>query len=119
MDIRKYCVEWDGQLTLMVEIDHDIVTAELLMQINFFWSNARDRLEDAGGNVLVAVLKMLGQRCWQMVIAHGYNTQGLIREFGNGVEGWPKMDGSNGFRILDCEEIEFDESDITVDEIHH
>lgn len=27
------------------------------------------------------------------------------------------MDGSCGFRIIDCDELEFDESDITVSEI--
>lgn len=116
-DIKRYVVTWFDTLSLIIDIDHDIVSNELLAQINAFWSDAADRLNNADGDVLVAVLKMLGQRCWQLVIAHGYSEQALIREFNEGMEGWPKMDGSSGFRIIQCDELEFDECDISVEEV--
>ena len=114
-NIKRYAVTWFDTLTLTVDIDHDIVTDELLTQINTFWNGADDRLQDADGNVLIAVLKMLGQRCWPLVIDHCCSEKELIQVF-DGMEGWPKMDGSSGFKIIQCDELEFDSYDIAVDE---
>jgi len=115
MGIKRYNVNWDHQLDLVVEIDHDQVTDEFLHSINSFWSEADDRLDDADNNVLNAVLKMLGQQCWELMIANGFNTYGLIQEF-NDREGWPDMDGSYGIKIINCDALLFDISDITVKE---
>ncbi|NCG55251.1 DUF2528 family protein [Serratia fonticola] len=116
MDIKRYVIGWFCTLDLIVEIDHDIVTEKELHEINNFWSDSQDRLMDADGNVLHAVLKMLGQRCWPLLIANWtMSGSSLSKAFDE--EGWPPMDGSCGFRIIDCDELEFDESDITVSEI--
>ncbi|UUE75516.1 DUF2528 family protein [Pectobacterium aroidearum] len=80
-DVKRYGVNWFGELDLVVEVDHDVVTNDTLTEINTFWSDADERLDDADGNVLVAVLKMLGQQCWELMIAHNFNTYGLIQEF--------------------------------------
>ncbi|MCW2478862.1 DUF2528 family protein [Candidatus Symbiopectobacterium sp. NZEC135] len=121
MDIRRYGVNWFGTLDLIVDVDLDIVTEDSLNVINNFWSDSSWRLNDANGNLLFAVLKMLAQQCFQMVTAHGFNANGLIHQFdwdgGNGMEGWPPMDGSYGFKIISCDELEFDMGDITVSEV--
>lgn len=115
MGIKRYNVNWDYQLDLVVEIDHDLVTDVLLHSINSFWSGAAGRLNDAEDNVLMAVLKMLGQQCWELMVAHEFNTYGLIQEFSQR-EGWPTMDGAYGIKIIDCDQLLFDISEITVKE---
>ncbi|OKP27645.1 DUF2528 family protein [Serratia fonticola] len=115
MDIKRYVISWFCTLDLIVEIDHDILTEEKLHQINNFWIDAKGRLIDADGNVLHAVLKMLGRRCFLLCAADWFDGSELATKFNE--EGWPPMDGSHGIRIIDCDELEFEESDITVSEI--
>ncbi|MFP9470297.1 DUF2528 family protein [Pectobacterium brasiliense] len=117
MDRKIYGINWFGTLDLIIAINHDIVTDELLNQINSFWLDGAERLEDEDGDVLAAVLKMLGRRCWTLMIQHGYDVNQLICHFNDGEEGWPKMNGSSGFQIIDCDELEFDTVDISVSEV--
>ncbi|PVY74763.1 DUF2528 family protein [Pectobacterium versatile] len=115
-DVKRYGVNWFGELDLVVEVDHDLVTDDTLTEINTFWGDSSSRLRDADGNVLIAVLKMLGRRCFQLTTAYGYSVQELVREFET-IEGWPFMDGSEGFKIIDCDELAFDKSDISVSDV--
>lgn len=115
-DVKRYGVNWFGELDLVVEVDHDVVTNDTLTEINTFWSDSSDRLRDADGDVLIAVLKMLAQRCFQLTTAYGYSVKGLVLEFET-IEGWPRMDGSEGFKIIDCDELIFCKADISVSDV--
>ncbi|TQI78729.1 uncharacterized protein DUF2528 [Serratia fonticola] len=115
MGIKRYGINWFGTLDLIVEIDHDIMTEEKLHQINNFWTDSKGRLTDEDGNILHVVLKILGRRCFHLCTADWFDGSELAAKFDE--EGWPPMDGSHGIRIIDCDELEFDVSDITVSEI--
>ncbi|MCZ5116099.1 DUF2528 family protein [Escherichia coli] len=59
------------------------------------------------GSVLNAVLIMLAQHALLIAISSDLNAYGVVCEFdwndGNGQEGWPPMDGSEGIRITDID----------------
>ncbi|AYW18540.1 DUF2528 family protein [Klebsiella sp. P1CD1] len=117
-NVKKYTVDYDWKAELTVEIDHDVMTEEKLHEINNFWSNADYRLK-RHETVLEAVLVMLAKEALLIALSQGYNIYGVVSEFdwseGNGVEGWPSMDGSDGIKIthVDVSGI-FDSDDITI-----
>lgn len=120
---KRYLLEHDGTyFDMTVEVDHDKVTEKVLTEINEFWTDGKDRLEAAGGDVLQAVLKMLCQYVITLQIEYGYNTHGIRELFnwgvrGNGQEGWPMMDGSEGIEIIHVSNTEIPSSEITVMEV--
>lgn len=117
-NVKKYTVDYDWKAELEVEIDHDVMTDEKLNEINNFWSNADYRLQRQG-SVLNAVLVMLAKEALLIALSQNYNTYGVVSEFdwskGEGVEGWPPMDGSEGIKItsVDVSGI-LDSDDITI-----
>ncbi|KOZ19737.1 Lambda prophage-derived protein ea10 [Escherichia coli] len=77
-----------------------------------------DRL-NKHGSVLNAVLIMLAQHALLIAISSDLNAYGVVCEFdwndGNGQEGWPSMDGSEGIRITDIDTSGiFDSDDMTI-----
>lgn len=116
-NVKSYTVDYDWKAELTVEIDHDIVTDAALREINEFWSNHESREENHG--LLNAVLIMLARHVMPMAYEQGYNAYGVRSLFdwdaGNGQEGWPPMDGSQGIKItsVDVDGI-FDEDDFSV-----
>ncbi|HFO6377389.1 TPA: DUF2528 family protein, partial [Escherichia coli] len=104
--------------SIEIEIDHDVMTEEKLHQINNFWSDSEYRL-NKHGSVLNAVLIMLAQHALLIAISSDLNAYGVVCEFdwndGNGQEGWPPMDGSEGIRITDIDTSGiFDPDDMTI-----
>jgi len=116
--IKKYKIDYDWKADVLVEIDHSIATEEKLKEINEFWSGAEDRVTQEG-SVLNAVLKMLARTCLYLQLETGYSVTGIIEKFdwdsrNGGQEGWPKMDGTFGIKLLRVDEFEIDESDMTI-----
>jgi len=116
-NIKSYTIDYDWKAELVVEIDHDIVGDKELREINEFWMGHERREENHG--LLEAVLIMLAKHVMPMVYELGYNTHGAVSLFdwdsGNGQEGWPPMDGSQGIKITHIEvDGVFDEDDFTV-----
>ncbi|MFG0647732.1 DUF2528 family protein [Leclercia adecarboxylata] len=101
-NIKSYTVDYDWKAELEVEIDHDVVTEEMLHEINNFWSDAEYRL-GRQDSILNTVLIMLAKEALLLALSEGYNTRGVVAAFdwdeGNGIEGWPPMDGSQGIKI--------------------
>jgi hypothetical protein len=116
-NIKKYTVDYDWKAELTVEIDHDIVTDDALREMNEFWSNHEWRESKHG--LLNAVLIMLARHVMPIAYELGYNAHGIRALFdwdkGNGQEGWPPMDGTQGIKItsIDVDGV-FDEDDFTV-----
>lgn len=108
-DVKRYEITWnahDDMPVLTVEIDPAVCTIETLENINNFFINAQDRLDEADGDVIATFLKMLAATCFteQTGPTGDWNTQGLIALFEDGnMEGWPPMDGSEGIKILGCD----------------
>ncbi|MBJ8955884.1 DUF2528 family protein [Citrobacter braakii] len=117
-NIKKYTVDYDWKAEIDIEIDHDVMTEEKLHEINNFWSEAKYRLMKHE-SVLNAVLIMLAQHAMLIALENGFNTYGVVCEFdwkeGNGQEGWPSMDGSEGIKItgIDVSGV-FDSDDMTI-----
>lgn len=112
----------DGEMT--VEIDHDVMTDANLHEINSFWLDAEFRLIREDGNVLHAVLKMLLAEVLVVQLEGGLNTRGVVEQFDydakfgrGGIEGWPKMDGSAGIKIIDVDGLEFEASYMSITEV--
>jgi hypothetical protein len=116
-NIKKYIVDYDWKGEICVEVDHDILTDEKLAEINNFWSGAEYRISKQG-SVLNAVLVMLAQHALLLQVSNDWNTRGVVSEFsweeGNGQEGWPPMDGSEGIKITHSEISLFDSDDISI-----
>jgi len=108
---KTYVVEWDYKADVRIEIDHDLITDELLHEINNFWGGAEERIEEEG-SVLNAVLKLLAQEALSEQVRSLYN---VAEEFKTEPpEGWPKLDGSCGIKLLSCDEVTFDRDDMTI-----
>jgi hypothetical protein len=113
MKKRYALVDFNDEFLVTVEIDHDVMTDERLHEINDFWSGSKGRLSDARGSVLVAVLKLLHcELWWTQARAGGLTRQGVIDAFawknGNGIEGWPSLDGSDGIELIECDVLDPD-----------
>lgn len=110
--IKRYSIEapFADDFEVVVEIDHDLMTEELLHEINNFWSEAEDRLDECNGNVLYAVLGILYRRIWWSLAELGGDAHidHMVDHFKNNLEGWPLMDGSAGIKFVSYDPIEFD-----------
>lgn len=116
-NIKKYTLsEWNDSKVVIV-VDHDKATDELFHTMNDFWSESEERLSDADGDVVIAVLKMIALYCLNYQTYHQLNSYGMMRHFGSddspshGVEGYPRLDGSMGILLeqVDVPEIEIDD----------
>jgi len=115
------CADLDCSIT--VEIDHAMLTEADLHVLNNFWSDHDSMLDSHDGNVTHAVLERILRKVMYIQIVDGWTIDGLIRQFNfsdpnwNGAtEGFPKMDGSDGIRIVKVEDIDFDAYTVEVSE---
>lgn len=119
-NIVNYDIDYDSKGGIWIAVDHDIVTGDMLHEINDFWSDSKYRLARNNGDILTTVLKMITRQALYISVSMGYNTFGVVEEFsweeGNGVEGFPPMDGTQGFEIKYVELDIFDYDDMTVEE---
>ena len=115
--IQRYRVSWNYDARLLVEIDHGVLTEDELHKINEFWMSSEDRLEECDGNVLHVVLGLLTEVCFRQCLQECLSVDMLIDKFESGIEGWPRMDGSAGIKIINCIEPEFFISDMYVTEL--
>lgn len=117
---KQYKVEWKDDFSATFAVDHSLMTDEKLHEINSFWSNDDYRLDEAGGNITKAVLTLLTGVVLSMQVEKGLNDFGIMKEFdwddGKGVEGWPKLDGSEGILLVRIAPIEFISDDFWIKE---
>lgn len=111
-----------GYAECKVAIDDSKCSEKLLHEINSFWSDHEFRLSEANGDIGKAVATMLIKHCFSLQYQKfGLNSWGVMRHFdwddGEGQEGWPKMDGSEGIAIILCEEPEIEIDFLTVEEV--
>ena len=124
MTIKKYTItEWNNHKAVFA-VDHDKFTDEHFTCMNEFWSDAESRLSNAGGDLVLAVLKMIAEYCFTYQTYHELNSYGMMRHFGcddnpnQSVEGYPRLDGSMGILLVhvDVPSIDIDD-DVTVTEL--
>jgi hypothetical protein len=109
-NIKRYILAYDYNAEMVVEIDHDKCTDELFHEINNFWYNAKWRLQQADGNVIHAVLKMLFLR---MIDIDFSENAALMFKY-SAPEGWPNLDGSIGITLVSFSPLELDEEEVTI-----
>ncbi|HEY8037965.1 MAG TPA: DUF2528 family protein [Methylobacter sp.] len=108
---KTYVISYDNKADVVVEIDHDVLTPEVLHEINNFWFGAEDRIDHAGGSLLKAVLLNLAGSVLAIELSNG-NALPVFTNYPP--EGWPKLDGSWGIHLISCDSLVIDESDMTV-----
>jgi hypothetical protein len=104
----RYTLTYDDTYTDVVVDVKDPASAEMIALcalINNFWSGADERMSEADGDVVQAVLMMLCRCALAEEIRSNF---GAVYEFTMlGVEGWPKLDGSDGIRLVNVEPMDF------------
>lgn len=114
MTIKRYKLKYDWMHEVIVEIDDEKCTDDLLHEINNFWSDAEYRLDEAKGNILNAVLTMLCTTALILSIQE-LNAQAHLAE--GKEEGWPPLDGSHGIKIISVDQFEFDPEEVEIKEV--
>ncbi|WP_288843244.1 DUF2528 family protein [uncultured Deefgea sp.] len=70
--IKRYQFNDDWQdFSIELEVDHDQLTTEVATEINNFWSGAKERVSDAGGSVVNAVIKMAADTLARSMLSQG------------------------------------------------
>lgn len=118
MAIRRYVLEWDGKWEVVVDVDREIATDEFLHSINSFWTDDYWRLEEAGGDVLKAVLALLCTKVLLMSVMH-FDVKDVFNRGTGETEGWPPLDGSYGITLVRYNELDLDSDDVTIKEVSH
>lgn len=105
---RAYSAKFDyglDEFEIVVEIDHNIMTDEMLHMINNFWSDSQGRLSDADGDITKAVVSYLCSVVyWLACKSELGNVVSMFKE-GRYTEGWPEMDGSAGIKLVSYSDI--------------
>ena len=56
----KVVAAWFDDAEVSLQVDHDVLTPDLAMLINGFWSGSEDRLKAENGDVVRAVVRLFG-----------------------------------------------------------
>ena len=99
-----YEIDYDFKATVKIEVDDDVCTQHALHEINQFWAGHERRVKAENGSVLDAVLKLIAQKALALELCGNYPLSRIADKFdwddGNGVEGFPKLDGSMGLNLF-------------------
>ena len=66
---------------------------------------------DTDANPVDEYMKKVAMECIKVATFNNYNEKGVISEFEE-MEGWPRIDGTNGITLLDVSTYEFYEGDL-------
>jgi hypothetical protein len=88
--------QWDINLELVFEVDGEKFTEEVATEINSFWSNEKERLDECGGSVVKAALKLYAAECFSLAAFNNFkDEQWVMDQFDwskdKGIEGFPSF----------------------------
>lgn len=110
---KRYEFEYTGAAQMVVEVDDEILTAEILKEWNEFWGDHEARADTEGGP-LIPLLQMM----YRVALRESIATWSALKGLREGTEeGYPKMDGSAGITIISFDDFEFDDYEINCREI--
>lgn len=116
-NIKRYKLDFDWKADIVIEIDHDKANEAFFHQLNEFWMDSEDRV-DEDGSAFSGVMKLLGAVILQLTVEFpNKNTNGIKQLFIDGQEGWPTMDGEYGIKIVSVDSFCFDSSDFRLEEL--
>lgn len=114
---KQYKLDYDWKADVVIEINHDIATESFFHELNDFWCESEDRV-DEDGSAFSGVMKLLAVVILQLTVEFpNKNTNGIKQLFKDGQEGWPPMDGEYGIKIVSIDSFCFDSSDFSLEEI--
>ena len=99
-------------LWVEVEVDHNILTRELAEEINGFWTDSDDRLDDAEGDPVVAVIKYAASFLLSSVLET--ESLSLAQKELDGQEGFPPV---SGIRLIDFEIPDIRSTNLTIEKL--
>ena len=106
MNTKRFKIDHTSifDLSVILEVDFDKLTPTLATEINNFWTDAEDRLSDADGDPIRAVIKMAAGIFFAHVldVMESLNTYGMQQAFDSQYEGWPR-EGECGIKLIDWE----------------
>ncbi|WP_129112311.1 DUF2528 family protein [Burkholderia pseudomallei] len=102
---KAYQLEYSGASRMTIEIDHSIFTQDKFKECSDFWSSKPTFEEWLKLVYLVALRDSVAS--WSPLKGLREGTE----------EGFPKMDGSTGIRIIDFDDFEFDDFEIDLTEL--
>lgn len=98
---------WDCAITFVV--DTDVLNEANLIEMHEFWHGHQETLAEFKGDMLYAVLSNVARVALAGQFSNDYNLTGIVNQFdyddGEGIEGFFKMDGSMGIKIVSYEEL--------------
>src|ERR1700676_921689 len=108
---KRYKLEYDWQATMIVEIDDEKFTPEILKDWNEFWSDHEYRATPEGGPH-TPMLKMR----YRALRTEDFGSCRALQDVRDGkIEGFPPMGGCAGITIGSFESFAFEDSDIEVE----
>ncbi|UCU93981.1 DUF2528 family protein [Hydrogenophaga taeniospiralis] len=110
-----------------LRVDTAVLTPEMATQINTFWGGSEDRLDDQGGDVVLAVIRLFGAQCIRHLLEDGgaefaSNDAGQQQRITQGVlnaegEGWPDLE-SLGILVTSADVYVPEFNSVTLQELH-
>ncbi len=115
-NMKKYKIE-HGWLTWSATVEIDKEKAmPVIKEMVEFWSAWEDLLEANDGNYIDAFLQQLGRRLMYNQIGFNRSVEGAIENLAS-MEGWCKMDGSQGIRLIEIDSCSFEHDEFEFVEI--
>lgn len=109
--IKKYTLEHEFGAEIDVEVDHDILTPEVLTEFVMFWGDGAEKIAEHGP--LHAFLRNFAVA----FLVEAITSISPSDSFNRGcVEGYPAVDGTTGLRVLHYDVFDFDSADVDVRE---
>lgn len=120
MATKKYTlsyapIDWWCVIEIAEEVD-GVKTIDRIKEMVEFWSEWESLLSDNNGDYTSAFLKQLARQAYMIASSNQYNTYGVVEEF-NDMEGWCKMDGSCGIKILSTDDVDVSYGDFEIESI--
>ena len=96
--------------------DRRYTMVEYIKEMAEFWADSKTRISDNDGDYVKSFLKQLCQEAMTAAYEKNLNITGVRAHFDD-LEGYSKMDGSQGIHIIACEQMDLsNQEDYTVTE---
>jgi hypothetical protein len=118
-DVKIKPEQWDIQSELIFEVDDEKFTETLADEIHSFLGGSESRVEDSGGSVIDAALRLYACECFRLVAFNNFMDEYYVTEkfnlsSGHGVEGFSSFEEARLKRKeIEYWHIEFDHVEIS------
>lgn len=111
---RRMKFETGMDISVTIEVDLDVLTADTATQICKFWTGGDEVIEASDGDVIVGAARYAASSLMRYLIDN-YTPSGAVRQLCED-EGWPDTDHL-GMKIVDHEIPDFDPAYLELEEV--